>query len=444
MPKAGLVYSEKAALSEILCKPKILPLKSVTLQKLEEMEINNLAKDKKGQYFIIDEDKKALLLSSTKQKAIDLVIEILKLRPDIIRIELLQNLDVDGVQKLFIDFNLNNQITQVCFKRFMWYDQRAEILGQFFMKNKIVKQLEIITVNDCNRGLTPLFEALTHNRSISRYKIAINTIGQESILFLTKIIMDNKNVESLDLSYEICLENIKLKGKHSNIQELMLKGCDIGKSGCKNLGTILEIGVKIQNLDLSWNLLQLDSVIEICKGMKLNSTLLHLDLSNNLIEEKSMKPLSEALRYNSTIRTLNLNNNTIHANGCIQLTQGLIDNISLRSLSLSNNFIKDEGCEALCHYLGKRSCILEHLDISDNFIREKGSVNLLAILDYKESDNPEEDENEHDGLFGIIGKNDSIKVLDMSRNDIKKLEKEFHYIPLHRKYKIKVILNDLR
>ena len=40
MPKAGLVYSEKATLSEILCKPKILPLKSVTLMKLEQMETN--------------------------------------------------------------------------------------------------------------------------------------------------------------------------------------------------------------------------------------------------------------------------------------------------------------------------------------------------------------------------------------------------------------------
>ncbi len=38
LPKAGLVYSEKANLTEILCKPKILPLKSVTLQKLEDME----------------------------------------------------------------------------------------------------------------------------------------------------------------------------------------------------------------------------------------------------------------------------------------------------------------------------------------------------------------------------------------------------------------------
>lgn len=42
LPKAGLVYSEKATLSEVLCKPKLLPLKSATLMKLENLE-NNLA-----------------------------------------------------------------------------------------------------------------------------------------------------------------------------------------------------------------------------------------------------------------------------------------------------------------------------------------------------------------------------------------------------------------
>merc|ERR1712159_66282 len=38
LPKAGLVYSEKGNLSEVLSKPKILPIKSRTLEKLEEME----------------------------------------------------------------------------------------------------------------------------------------------------------------------------------------------------------------------------------------------------------------------------------------------------------------------------------------------------------------------------------------------------------------------
>mmetsp|Transcript_7177 Transcript_7177/g.17227 ORF Transcript_7177/g.17227 Transcript_7177/m.17227 type:complete len:87 (-) Transcript_7177:332-592(-) len=38
LPKAGLVVSEKGNLTEVLCKPKIMPLKSITLEKLEEME----------------------------------------------------------------------------------------------------------------------------------------------------------------------------------------------------------------------------------------------------------------------------------------------------------------------------------------------------------------------------------------------------------------------
>jgi len=39
LPKAGLVYSEKGNLSEILCKPKILPIKSASLLRLEQMEV---------------------------------------------------------------------------------------------------------------------------------------------------------------------------------------------------------------------------------------------------------------------------------------------------------------------------------------------------------------------------------------------------------------------
>jgi BBSome-interacting protein 1 len=40
LPKSGLVVSEKGGLSELLCKPKLLPLKSISLQKLEEMEVS--------------------------------------------------------------------------------------------------------------------------------------------------------------------------------------------------------------------------------------------------------------------------------------------------------------------------------------------------------------------------------------------------------------------
>lgn len=37
LPKTGMVFTEET-LDMVLCKPKILPLKSVTLEKLEQMQ----------------------------------------------------------------------------------------------------------------------------------------------------------------------------------------------------------------------------------------------------------------------------------------------------------------------------------------------------------------------------------------------------------------------
>jgi hypothetical protein len=42
-PQAGLVYSEKGSLSEILCKPKLMPIKSATLIAMENKEKEMLA-----------------------------------------------------------------------------------------------------------------------------------------------------------------------------------------------------------------------------------------------------------------------------------------------------------------------------------------------------------------------------------------------------------------
>ena len=38
IPKNGIVYNEKQDMNDVLCKPKLLPLKSFTIKKLEEME----------------------------------------------------------------------------------------------------------------------------------------------------------------------------------------------------------------------------------------------------------------------------------------------------------------------------------------------------------------------------------------------------------------------
>lgn len=39
LPKTGLVVSEKGGLTELLCKPKILPLKSATLKRIQALQV---------------------------------------------------------------------------------------------------------------------------------------------------------------------------------------------------------------------------------------------------------------------------------------------------------------------------------------------------------------------------------------------------------------------
>jgi hypothetical protein len=38
LPKTGLVYSDRGSIAEVMCKPILLPLKSVGLQHIEEQE----------------------------------------------------------------------------------------------------------------------------------------------------------------------------------------------------------------------------------------------------------------------------------------------------------------------------------------------------------------------------------------------------------------------
>ena len=38
IPKQGIIYNERKEFPEAVCKPKILPLKSFNIRKLEELE----------------------------------------------------------------------------------------------------------------------------------------------------------------------------------------------------------------------------------------------------------------------------------------------------------------------------------------------------------------------------------------------------------------------
>ena len=69
------------------------------------------------------------------------------------------------------------------------------------MQNVTVDTLGIFTVNELNRGLVPMFQALEHHDSLRHLTVAVNCIGTESVVFLMNGLKALWRLETLDLSF---------------------------------------------------------------------------------------------------------------------------------------------------------------------------------------------------------------------------------------------------
>jgi hypothetical protein len=80
----------------------------------------------------------------------------------------------------------------------------------------------------------------------------------------------NKKGENMAVRLLDCISNCN----SSNIKELILKGCDLSKPGSKMLSTLLlKTSLKLHHIDVSWNKVQNEGLIELSKGIALNKTL---------------------------------------------------------------------------------------------------------------------------------------------------------------------------
>jgi hypothetical protein len=64
-----------------------------------------------------------------------------------------------------------------------------------------LKRLEIQTINECNRAISTVLEVLPYS-SLREFKMPINAIGPDEVLYIMKIISENKKLAFLDLSFE--------------------------------------------------------------------------------------------------------------------------------------------------------------------------------------------------------------------------------------------------
>ena len=193
------------------------------------------------------------------------------------------------------------------------------------------------------------------------------------------------NLKKLDVSASAIdvpslLENC-IRQRCINLRVLNVWQCEMDSSETKALIDVLKLCTGLHELDLSWNKVDKEGVVELCKGLKCWHKLKELRMSGVCvygIGGDSVVVLAEGLQNCKALEVIDLSSNSIGADGAIILANGLKNCSALRVIAIRTNEIGSEGALALVEKL-KSWPNLENLYLSDNGI-ESETMTRLATL----------------------------------------------------------------
>lgn len=103
----------------------------------------------------------------------------------------------------------------------------------------------------------------------------------------------------------------------------------------------------LQSLNISWNMIRLDSAYNIGFSLRENKSLLSLNLSYNALGREGGLEIGAALLYNSTLRRLLLEHNALDSISTITLCAGVIENQGIEEIVFDGNPIGSKGADAI-------------------------------------------------------------------------------------------------
>jgi hypothetical protein len=104
---------------------------------------------------------------------------------------------------------------------------------------------------------------------------------------------------------------------------------------------------RLKILKVPWNMIRLDSAVDLASSIAINNTLTYLDLSYNSLGAEGGKTLGDALIDNRSISELFVCNNNITAVACFTICIGIQENLALTHVAMDGNPIGEAGAKAL-------------------------------------------------------------------------------------------------
>lgn len=209
-------------------------------------------------------------------------------------------------------------------------------------------------VPDLSNCIVELGEALKVNKKLGELSMRNNKIkaGVYGTFFLT--LCGNKSLKKLNVSKTDLNDKVV-----QSLVEFMQEGT-----------------TRINDLDLSRNLISDTGLKMLANGFHDNKSLVRLNLEMNLLKGEGFMHLADYLVCNKSLTWLNLSGNRINNEGLVHLSSFLERNETLTHLDISKNSFSDAGFDVFAQHMA-RSAGLTHLDISRN--RDINEVSLITL-----------------------------------------------------------------
>jgi hypothetical protein len=233
--------------------------------------------------------------------------------------------------------------------------------------------LSFSKANNTLEELNIIFELLKFNKSVKSLKIrGIKLTDKEISILLLKI----------GSKCNKCCNNMKrdiannCKECNSTIQKLDVMYNQITDEGCENIRDYLMKNLSLRSLSIGHNpKISLVGLKIVSFGLLVNHNLVHLNLQGLNIEEEKCKVINTILTFNRSIEKLDLSYNLINKNCILDLETGLTKNKILKELYLCGNPLSNCGLIELVKFIRLNSSLV-YLDLKSTNL-DKSSLKIL-------------------------------------------------------------------
>eukprot|EP01065_Artemidia_motanka_P038207 TRINITY_DN47059_c0_g1_i1.p1 TRINITY_DN47059_c0_g1~~TRINITY_DN47059_c0_g1_i1.p1 ORF type:complete len:800 (+),score=290.58 TRINITY_DN47059_c0_g1_i1:58-2457(+) len=265
-------------------------------------------------------------------------------------------------------------------------DKGAIALAECLKWNHSVRELSLVDNWITARGGAHLLRALKDNRGIEKLDVSENrlgyragNLGREDYLgdLLTALLGPDsgcKQMRSLILRANHIgdrdMQKIALAlGENNWLEEIDVSYNELGVDSGKAIGKMLVDNGTLRTLNIEWNQLRGPGTLSVLgeDGMATNNTLRTLLMGWNGAEDAAGVAFGKVLEMNGSLEQVYLDHNRIGRRGAEQIANGLRANTSLKRFVLCHNPLGDLGCKAIIEAIaGTQNRMLCYVDIKNS------------------------------------------------------------------------------